>query len=232
MLDRETKFHFLVSNFEEIESQLDQCLNFIPFIDVNKQVVSPKFIPLIIESCGLIESIFKEMEGNEEERYGLKKYSELLEPYLDLEVAISIFLHPPIQFLNPFHDWTNAPPTWWLAYNKLKHDRLNNYDIATYENVILAISGLHQIISRNTDFVSTLLIAGWFNRDSPDIGELIAAKLAGARAPIHVIPVESKYFVTPQHDNFVVINNGAQSVEESCDFSKRVRDILTVHEWL
>lgn len=232
MLDKETKFHFLVSNFEEIESHLDQCLNFIPFIDVNKQVVSPKFIPLIIESCGLIESIFKEMEGNEGKKYSLKEYSELLEPYLDLEVAISIFLHPPIQFLNPFRDWTNAPPTWWLAYNKLKHDRLNNYDIATYENVILSMSGLHQVISRNSDFVSTLLIAGWFNRDSPDIEELITAKLAGARAPIHVIPVESKYFVTPQHDNFVVINNGAQSVEEGCDFSKRVRDILTVHEWL
>ncbi len=232
MLDENTKIRFIISNFEELESQLEECLSFIPFISVNKGVVSPKFIPLIIESCGLIESIFKEIGGEEGKKYNLKDYSKLVEHNLDLEVAISLFIDQSILFLNPFINWTKAPPTWWLAYNKLKHDRLNNYNESTYENAINAMAGLHQVISRNTDFIAALLSAGWFNHDSEDIEELFAAKMAGAGSPIHLIPVESKFFVSPLHNNFVDYENGAHIVADDCDFSKSVQNILMVSEWL
>ena len=53
MIDDNTKIRFIISNFEELESQLEDCLRFIPFISVNKGVVSPKFIPLIIESSAV-----------------------------------------------------------------------------------------------------------------------------------------------------------------------------------
>jgi hypothetical protein len=185
-----------------------------------------------IESCGLIESIFKEIGGEEGKKYNLKDYSELVENDLDLEVAISLFTDQSILFLNPFSNWTKAPPTWWSAYNKLKHDRLNNYNESTYENAIHAMAGLHQVISRNTDFIATLLSAGWFNRDSEDFAELFAAKMAGARSPVGVIPVESKFFVSPLHNNFVDYENEVHKVSDNCDFSKRVQDMLMVFEWL
>ena len=230
MMDENTKLHFVVSQFNELETLLADCLSFIPFIDGNRQVISPKFTPIIVESCGLIESIFKEYVGENDKKHNLKKYSELVEPHLSLEKTVSIFLNPPILFLNPFNDWTNKPPIWWQSYNKLKHDRLNNYDVVTYETVIQAMAGLHQAISRNIDFVPSLLSAGWFNSDSSDVGELVVARISLSGTPIQTIPIASKFFVSPLHSNFVTYENG-QPVVENCDFTNRVKEMLTAYQW-
>jgi hypothetical protein len=230
MIDDDTKMRFVLSGFRDIESLLADCLSFIPFIDCNKQVISPKFIPLITESCGFIESIFNEIASMEYKKYGLKDYAHDLESRLNIDRAITVFLNPPILFLRPFHSWTNKQPLWWKAYNKLKHDRLNNYEAATYDNAIMALAGLHQVISRTIDFVPSLIADGWFNSNSPDIGELIAARISEAGVPIQIIPVESIFFVSPLHDNFVTFENGIPNIIE-CDFTNRVKEMLTVYEW-
>lgn len=230
MLDEKTKLQFVVSQFKELESLLSDCLDFIPFIESNKQVISPKFTPIIVECCGLIESIFKEYAGAKNKRQDMRGYSKLVDPHLNLEDAITVFLYPPILFLSPFNDWTKKSPAWWQAYNTLKHDRLNNYHRATYETVIQAMAGLHQVISRDTDFLPLLLSAGWFNSDSTDVGELVAAQISSSGVPIRTIPVESRFFLSPLHSNFVAYKDG-QPVVEDCDFTNRVKEMLTVYEW-
>ncbi len=230
MIDDNTRMRFVVSGFRDLESQLADCMDYIPFIDSNKYIISPKFIPIISESCGFIESIFKESEGIKGRRCALKDYAKLLEPRLELENTITVFLNPPILFLNPFKSWTNSQPTWWKAYNMLKHHRLSSYEIATYDNTIMSMAALHQVISRSIDFVPSLISDGWFNSDSVDVGELIVARISEAGVPIHVIPAESRFFVSPLHDNFVSFNDGDTKIEE-CDFSNRVKSILSVYEW-
>lgn len=231
MLDENNKLSFVVSNFEELESGLMECLSFIPFIETNKQVISPKFIPIILEACSLIDSVFKNSKGQKGKKHDLKSYTKLVEPHLYLEESTSIFLNPPLRFLTPFENWTKATPSWWAAYNKLKHDRLDNYDAATYDNVILAMSGLHQVISRSVEFVPALLSAGWFNSNSRDVGELIAARFSSSGVPMQVIPVASKLFVSPLHDNFVNYDSGHPAIEPFCDFTDRVKGILATYEW-
>lgn len=95
----------------------------------------------------------------------------------------------------------------------------------------MALAGLHQVISRDTSFISALLSAGWYHSNSMDVGELVAARIAQAGLPMQTIPVESKFFVSPIHINFVSIKNGQYTVEE-CAFTNRVKDMLTVYEWL
>jgi hypothetical protein len=230
MLDENNKLSFVVSNFEELESRLIECLSFIPFIENNKQVISPKFIPIILEACSLIDSVFKNSKGQKGKKHDLKSYTKLVEHHLYLEEATTIFLNPPLLFLTPFENWTKTAPSWWAAYNKLKHDRLDNYDAATYENAILAMSGLHQVISRSVEFAPVLLSAGWFNSNSHDVGELIAARFSLSGVPIQVIPVASKLFVSPLSDNLVNNNNGRPAIEP-CDFTDRVKGILAAYEW-
>jgi hypothetical protein len=110
LLDKDTKLHFVVSQFNDLENILGDCLSFIPFIENNKEVVSPRFPPIIIESCGLIESIFKEYLLESDDGQTFKEYSKNIEPHLVLEEAISLFLNQTILFLNPFEDWTNDHP--------------------------------------------------------------------------------------------------------------------------
>lgn len=231
MLDESNKLGFVVSNFEELESRLIECLSYIPFIENNKQVISPKFIPIILEACSLIDSVFKNSKGQKGKKHDLKGYTKLVEHHLYLEEAISIFLNPPLRFLTPFDNWTKAAPTWWAAYNKLKHDRLDNYDAATYENAILAMSGLHQVISRSVEFAPVLLSSGWLNSNSRDVGEVVAARFSLSRITTKVIPVASKLFVSPLDSNFVNYDSGHPEIEPFCDFTDRVKGILAAHEF-
>ncbi len=49
--------------------------------------------------------------------------------------------------LQPFSNWQQEPdyksPDWWTPYNKIKHERVNNYHKANLKNVLNALSGLY-----------------------------------------------------------------------------------------
>lgn len=229
-IDDGIKYSFVVTNFDELETRLKECLEFIPFIDNNYGVISPKFITIILDSCSLIESLFIEYLNANDKKYTFKDYARLVEPELELGETISIFLNSPIKFISPYKNWQNTIPEWWNTYNKLKHDRLSNYQLATYESTINSITALHQLISKIYDLIPALITAGWFNSDGGDIGELIAARIAQAGVPMNIIPVSSKLFVSPLHSNFVEFKNGIPNIE-NCDFPNRVRDIITLYEW-
>ena len=46
---REDLRDFVIANFMALEEQLLQCMEFIPYVQQNRNVVSPKFIPILIE---------------------------------------------------------------------------------------------------------------------------------------------------------------------------------------
>jgi len=104
MLPEDNKVSFVVSNFEELESKLIECLSYIPFIENNKEVISPKFIPIILEACSLIDSVFRTFEGQQSKKHNLKSYTKLVEPHLCLEQATTIFLKPPLAIPKAFRN--------------------------------------------------------------------------------------------------------------------------------
>ena len=114
-MDREYKASFVIASFSGLEIQLQSCMEFIPYAGSNKKVVSPKFVPIIMEGCSLIDSVFNQMTSDNTERFNLKRYSELHENQLLLEENISLFLNTPLQVLQPYKDWTKKQPEWWRS---------------------------------------------------------------------------------------------------------------------
>jgi transposase len=223
MENRLKRLSVAVANFSSLEERLIECLDFLQYTEENHNIVSPRFVPIILDACSLIDSILKAFVGKHEKKSNLKYYSQNTERYLELDSAFSIFLNTQLEFLNPFSSWQSKVPHWWSAYNHLKHDRLNNYSEATYENTVLSLCALHQVISRNREFIPNLISAGWFNSQSPDFSELVMAQYiqVGVK-PIHVMPVETRLFVTPLHSNFVEFKSGEPVLLEGCQFSPRV----------
>lgn len=227
MKDRLTKFSVVLANFTSIEDRLVEYLNFLPYTKDTQLVVSPRFIPIILDACSLIDSILRSIIQINK-RTTFKNLALETEQYLELSNAFSIFLTPNLAFLNPFETWIEKVPEWWNAYNSLKHDRIGQYSIATYENSVLALCALHQVIARNIHFIPNLISSGWFNIESPDVGELILAQniQIGVR-PLSIIPVESKLFVTPNRLNFVESSQGQPYVKNNFHFSPRVIEMLS-----
>lgn len=235
-MNSDNKFDFAIASFSSLETQLITFMEYVPYIDNNKKVISPKFVPIIVDACSLIDSIFREITDDDTERYSLKKYCEIHETYLSLEGNISLFLVSPLQLLEPYAVWTKEQPDWWAAYNALKHDRLNNYEVATYVNAVLSLAGLHQLMARCKMFIGGFLRAGWIDTENNDlIGDLgSAAHLAGLHSNPPSMVIESKLFVTPTVENFLTrMSDDPEFFDVDYDvkgLSNRVRNFLFAHE--
>lgn len=226
----EDPLYFIVANYTSLEAQLVDCMEYIPYIQRNMDTVSPKFIPILIESCSLIDSIFRHMSDGKK-HYNLKEYSSMHEERLELEEASSLLLVSPMRILQPFKSWTKTPPEWWQAYNKVKHDRINNYHVATYNYTVLALVGLHQVIARSWMFIENLIKAGWFNmEDEEGFMDLISSRCSCSGPPD--LPVETKLIVSPIRDTFIVtMDEDDTVVSERWRFSPRVTNFIWDHEW-
>ena len=232
-MEERTRINFAVTGFENLEKQLAECMDFLPFIAENKNAISPKFIPIIMDSCSLIESILHEITcSSNKERLNLKKYCLLQESSLQLEENASFFLTLPVQILQPYKNWSQKSPVWWDAYNKLKHDRLNNYHSATYSNAVNALAGLHRLMSKQREFIGAFLKAGWIDTHDFEVTENLCSYVHEG-TNVDVV-IESKLFVSSTGENFV---NPSTSDERYFDInfnayglSERIRNILFAHE--
>jgi hypothetical protein len=228
MKDRLTRLSVVVANFSSLEDSLLEYLGFLHYTEDNRRIVSPRFVPIILDACSLIDSVLRDFIGQPEKRSSFKYYARETEQHLELDSAFSIFLNTPLEFLNPFASWKTKVPVWWSAYNHLKHDRLNNYSTATYENTVLALCALHQVVARDRDFIPNLISAGWFNSQSPEFPELVLAQhIEVGVKPIHVMPVETRLFVTPLHSNFVEFKGVQPVLIEDCQFSPRTTAMIS-----
>lgn len=232
MKDNRTKASFVISNFSSLEEQLSACLDFLPYTPETHGVVSPHFVPIILDACSLIDSVLRDLVNKTNEQSTFKRYARETEEYLELDTAFSIFLNTNLEFFNPFASWRSKIPSWWSAYNRLKHDRMNNYADATYETTVQTLIALHQVVARNRILIPSLISAGWFNPDDSHFPELMCAQHIGQGVtPINVMAVETKLFVTPLHSNFVEFSNGRIVVSEDCKFSPRVTAMIWAFEW-
>ncbi len=227
MIADDHKVDFIIASFINLEDQLLTCMEFIPFTEHNRTIVSPKFVPIILEACTLIDSILYELSGSQSRKPTFRNHAKLQEQNLDLADTTSILLTTPIDFLKPYDNWSKRVPVWWNSYNKLKHDRFNNYEFATYETAIQSLTGLHQLLSKSRLFTSHLIKNGWFNIRGDLTSELLYDRVMECGIPMGIIPCESKLIVSPLSYNIVELQNGEPVIQE-CDFSDRVMIMLSL----
>ena len=69
----------------------------------------------------------------------IRNFTDLCDQRLEIKDNNSIVVEP-------LKDWRVQPqhksPKWWTSYNKIKHDRVNNYAQASLENVLLGLASL------------------------------------------------------------------------------------------
>lgn len=79
-------------------------------------------------------------------RLSTKNYFELNRPMKLNEYELMFTSFPWLGAFSPFRDWDKDKPTqslvWYDHYNKTKHDREANFDLATLESVFQAVAAL------------------------------------------------------------------------------------------
>ena len=105
--------------YEWLEEELLERFKNIPPADQNLETYSPRLATLIIESCGLLDSILRQIsadpasvDGKSKARGKLtiKDYAKLYAEKFQLPDAKSILLTSPPRYLIPFSAWKERLP--------------------------------------------------------------------------------------------------------------------------
>ncbi len=125
----------------------------------------PLLAPLVVEAGSLIDTIFREEYANpikDRRELRIGDYAPHYENTLQLSQVKSLVFQYPPSFLMPFEGWTSgktgnfAELKWWTKYNKIKHNRIEQYNLATLDTTIKILCALQQVISKLPTFTRTL----------------------------------------------------------------------------
>ncbi|PKM75828.1 MAG: hypothetical protein CVU90_15635 [Firmicutes bacterium HGW-Firmicutes-15] len=172
----------MISWYQNLENQLLDFLNYVPYHQQNINVFSPKLATIITESCGLMDSILKYKTPNPinmSDRKNIKKRNLNIDHYAELygeKLANykAILLLSPVQYIQPYSNWlisgitysNPSPPslTWWKAHTDIKHDRIDNLELANLNNALYSLCGLFIVIVDNPHlFIKAIHRAGWLH---------------------------------------------------------------------
>ncbi|MDL2122991.1 MAG: hypothetical protein LWX51_07895 [Deltaproteobacteria bacterium] len=133
--------------FLSIEADLITCTRYIEFIEDNFETYSIEFARIIMAASSEFDTVAKDLCANINSTQKPKRINEY---YGIITTRFSKFTSIEVQIprysisLKPWIDWSSTKsPDWWSkGYNKIKHDRTNNFSKACLLNALLSTTGL------------------------------------------------------------------------------------------
>jgi|UniRef100_UPI004057213A hypothetical protein len=146
---------YILKYYSEVEKESHRILKTIPYKENNISAEIPSIAPIIVESGSLIDTIYQSKKDKR------KIFNYYCEEFSIID-SVAVFIDHPLRLINPFKNCFQnnifCEPTWWNAYNGLKHSRLDNIDKSNIENLINIVCALFLVISQDEDFFESLLI--------------------------------------------------------------------------
>ncbi len=142
----------LVRAYKVIEGDLVRLLEFVEPADANLKTYSHRLYELLLRASTEFEANCKGiLKANDYQKCGnwtMDDYSKV-----DVSSRLSDYhLRIPIwrdgcRVLKPFEGWTTGKSlVWYQDYNEVKHNRSACFDLATLENVLLAVSAVLAVL--------------------------------------------------------------------------------------
>jgi hypothetical protein len=156
--------------FSIIQEDIIKLFEFVEPSDINNLTYSFRIHELLIRICIEVEANFKAIlrenifnpvdkkgKSRLEKSWNIDDFSIVNKTHHLDDYSIQLpFWKGNKNIRKPFVAWKNKEPlTWYQAYNQSKHDRVHNFEIANFENLIDAYAGLCVILSsqfRTEDF--------------------------------------------------------------------------------
>ncbi|WP_308638982.1 hypothetical protein [Paenibacillus silvisoli] len=144
----------LCRSFYLILDDLLKLFEYIEPADENLSTYSHRSYELLLRASTEIETNFKRiLQANNYQRTGNRNMSD----YYKVNVATKLHEYRvewhnwrnATKIIVPFSEWvsqTYQPLTWYQSYNNVKHDRHQNFNQASLENVIRAVSALFVLL--------------------------------------------------------------------------------------
>lgn len=143
-----------LSTYEILKQDLKSVFEYIEPHTNNLGTFSHRTFELLVRACIEVEALCKLVFLKN--CITLNRYANIIR-YSDLNGAMRLsdyevlcygFQHPPFV---PFASFSNSvrqnrSPAWYQAYNRVKHNRTDNFSDASLENVIQAIGAVYVLV--------------------------------------------------------------------------------------
>ncbi len=176
----------IANQYFSIEEILKESFLYVTPVRSNANTSSARFATIIRESCNLYEILCRKsysefFEFDKKQKLDIFNYLSL-EFFFKInqdELRSAIFYNylDQDQRIKPFktlENWKGTEqisreniPTWWTAYNKIKHDSESYADYATLDNAIHSIAALFLVIRK---IYGDGLISGYLSKPTTEIG--------------------------------------------------------------
>ena len=130
--------------FLALEDDLAKLARFIHFSEDNLNTYSVEFARLLMTSTQEVDVLFRQIckkhndNAERESEYRTFFSNGDYVKIRDIEVSVRRY---GLKF-TPFKNWISTAPTWWIANNKIKHQRHAHFQEASLNNVLNAMSAL------------------------------------------------------------------------------------------
>lgn len=155
------------SNFESLEVQVDELETYVAVEPRNGRTYSREISLILFQVASQIDTFFKlavlddslnhskqidptkladcrtKSQNNQQIKIG--EFRDIFNPFYKLSKWRVNIGRPFLQYreIQPFIRFsTQQSPSWWTAYNKVKHDMFNNRNRGNLENLLQAMAGL------------------------------------------------------------------------------------------
>jgi len=169
----------VLNTYQRIEDSLQNVLQVVPYCDNHKQTWSDHLVTVILESCSLLDSLWRAESWQSSCVQSTKKRNDIkMFDYFRyfgeyMEPKWIVFWGEKPEMIYPFKGWSKTGLyktrkdqdflDWWTAYNSLKHDRLQNRPEASLHRSVRAVSALFLAILRCEDCRLAIAQAGWLS---------------------------------------------------------------------
>lgn len=137
--------------FVALEADLERTARFVEPTQENFETFSVEFARILLAAGSEVDVIAKvlcESHGLQILPRNIDGYRAALVPRFPELPWLHIFAPRYDLDLLPWRDWHEGKnPTWWRAYNDVKHERGKNFPSATLQNALNSVAGLFVLVS-------------------------------------------------------------------------------------
>ena len=128
-----------------LESDLEKCSRYVEFTASNYNAHSIEFSKIVMAASAEIDTIAKELcklIDLNTSASNIVKYADCILAKHPNIIAIEVVIPRYNIRIKPWNNWSDSSsPNWWQSYNKINHDRANNFTEANLINAISALAG-------------------------------------------------------------------------------------------
>jgi len=132
-----------------LESDIKVLSRYIEFDESNFKVHSIELSRLLLSASSEVDVVMKELcklVSPDSKAENINGYKKIIKDNLPLIIDSDVVCPLYALTLSPWSNWKKeGNPEWWKSYNKVKHERSNNYKRANLKNVLNSVAALFVI---------------------------------------------------------------------------------------